>query len=320
MFEVVLWWCVWGEAANMRFMPEFLSFVFYSLLLKRPAGGSVDAVNSLFGKYEEGGGFLRAVIRPMYNTVEKEAFKKDKAGNNVDHSQKKNLDDFNEYFWRKGCRTIPLENVDSMATVCKQLEGSKKTYVERRGLLHSFKSNLRVFALYCCLFHLIVVIAHYVPFEQDALPLCPPQLRSDVCLPGKFNQTICQPLVGCAWGVLPVGNETQKLCYDKCTYAPKEPLHNDSSSNDRTQKRNEMSCTSEEGCKWDPLDLSCHIYSSRSPTDILADIDKTTYFSCDQVTGICRYKDVKGIPIEYSCTQHLSKGGQRTFVELNDDR
>eukprot|EP01045_Picozoa_sp_COSAG04_P007403 COSAG04_NODE_386_length_15303_cov_3.425151_7_plen_1858_part_00 len=43
-------------------------------------------------------------------------------------------------------------------------------------MLHSFKANIRVFTFYCVLFHAIVVIAHDVPFNQDVLPLCPPQL------------------------------------------------------------------------------------------------------------------------------------------------
>lgn len=30
--EVMLWWCVWGEAANMRFMPEFVCWVFYGMV------------------------------------------------------------------------------------------------------------------------------------------------------------------------------------------------------------------------------------------------------------------------------------------------
>ena len=30
--EVLLWWCVWGEAANMRFMPEFICWVFYGMV------------------------------------------------------------------------------------------------------------------------------------------------------------------------------------------------------------------------------------------------------------------------------------------------
>lgn len=100
IYEVVLWWCIWGEAANMRFIPEFLSWVFWSLVSERhsttPPKGRPG-----FGKYDEGHGFLRKVMRPMYDYVASEAFKKDQAGNNCDHSQKKNLDDINEFFWKK---------------------------------------------------------------------------------------------------------------------------------------------------------------------------------------------------------------------------
>ena len=43
-------------------------------------------------------------------------------------------------------------------------------------MLHSFKANIRVFTFYIVLFWGIVIIAHDVPFNQDVLPLCPPQL------------------------------------------------------------------------------------------------------------------------------------------------
>ncbi len=88
MFEVVLWWCIWGEAANMRFIPEFLSWVFWSLVHKR------SGQEQYFGRYENGQGFLRHVMRPMYRVVSHEAFKKDQAGNVCDHSQKKNRTSF----------------------------------------------------------------------------------------------------------------------------------------------------------------------------------------------------------------------------------
>ena len=85
----------------MRFIPEFLSWVFWSLLKERNSGQEVTP----FGLYEDGRGFLREVMRPMYQHVSKEAFRKDQGGNNCDHSQKKNLDDINEYFWRRSGST-----------------------------------------------------------------------------------------------------------------------------------------------------------------------------------------------------------------------
>ena len=32
IYEIMLWWCVWGEAGNMRFMPEFISWVFHEFV------------------------------------------------------------------------------------------------------------------------------------------------------------------------------------------------------------------------------------------------------------------------------------------------
>eukprot|EP01052_Picozoa_sp_SAG31_P041834 SAG31_NODE_6456_length_2011_cov_2.029812_1_plen_508_part_10 len=48
-----------------------------------------------------------------------------------------------------------------------------KTFLERRGILHSFKANFRVFFFYAVFFHLLLLISVDVPFAQDWLPLCP---------------------------------------------------------------------------------------------------------------------------------------------------
>ena len=92
---------------------------------------------------------------------------------------------------------VPVSFVDGLVGwVCSQTEGLRqqnKTFLERRGMLHSFKANLRVFAVrfepengcflqrfcvtdmlpgwysvqfYLTLFQIIVTVAHDVPFQQ----------------------------------------------------------------------------------------------------------------------------------------------------------
>ena len=302
MYEVVLWWCIWGEAANMRFIPEFLSWVFWSLVQKR--GASEDC----FGRYEDGEGFLHHVMRPMYQYVSQEAFKRDQAGNNCDHSQKNNLDDINEYFWRRRGQTVCTKyNAcgEGMAQMIGQLKKQKKTYVERRGLLHSVKSNLRVFTVYICLFHLIVTVAHFVPFEQNSLPLCPPQTRVDSCQ-GATEEDECKRMSSCDWGN-PEMEENHEHCFDSCKTKTKEE------------------CT--DGCKWDtdvqnPTDGdgSCHMFTSKSSRQLLDEIEQTTYINCDLGTGICRYRDSKNKPVEYSCLQRLQPDEQKKYLALNQGK
>eukprot|EP01043_Picozoa_sp_COSAG02_P033360 COSAG02_NODE_2272_length_9263_cov_212.913902_3_plen_466_part_00 len=334
IYEVVLWWCIWGEAANMRFIPEFLSWVFWSLVQRR------DEPEEHFGRYEDGQGFLRHVMRPMYKYVSKEAFKKDQAGNNCDHSQKKNLDDINEYFWRRRGDTVCTKFSacgEGMTEMIRQLEQEKKTYVERRGLLHSVKSNLRVFTVYICLFHLIVTVAHFVPFEQNTLPLCPPQTRVDSCQ-GADEEDECKRMSSCNWDNPPTkeddGQEDgQEHCYDPCQWCighevntAKDGATTTCDGNLGSQgtwvRRPSNECT--DGCKWnteseDPIepDGGCHMFTSKSSRELLDAIETTTYFNCDLGTGICRYRDSKNKPVEYSCLQRLTPGQQEDYLALN---
>eukprot|EP01049_Picozoa_sp_SAG25_P021559 SAG25_NODE_8069_length_441_cov_1.204678_2_plen_84_part_01 len=66
IFEIVLWWCTWGEAGNMRFMPEFISWVFHCLIRNRQENpGTLE-----IGRYDNAGyprGILRTVFRPMFD-------------------------------------------------------------------------------------------------------------------------------------------------------------------------------------------------------------------------------------------------------------
>ena len=72
---------------------------------------------------------------------------------------------------------VPHGAWDVKPLVQQGLRQQQKTFLERRGMMHSFKANLRVFTFYLALFQVIVTIAHDVPFQQDVLPLCPPQLQ-----------------------------------------------------------------------------------------------------------------------------------------------
>lgn len=101
-----LYLLVWGEAANLRFMPECLCYIFHHLadecfdLLERTYVERSKTV-----KQNEDGSiefsFLEQIITPVYNIVAKEA----KASQNgkVPHSHWRNYDDFNEYFWQPSC-------------------------------------------------------------------------------------------------------------------------------------------------------------------------------------------------------------------------
>lgn len=103
--DVALYLLVWGEAANLRFMPELLFFVF--ALAKahcadkeplEPAGAPASA--------EAAPTFLGAVVQPVYDCVFRETFTGLKKGRPVVRSAKeglsefpRNYDDWNQQFW-----------------------------------------------------------------------------------------------------------------------------------------------------------------------------------------------------------------------------
>jgi hypothetical protein len=196
---------VWGEAGNMRFMPEFLSWVYHQFVTELVLGTGGQRKEAWRRR-----DYLNQVIKPMYEYLKSEMHKKNVAGVLAEHIYKKNYDDINEYFWKEECTdsafslrsnsdrldaqsgqsyresNVPHGAWDVKPLVQQGLRQQQKTFLERRGMMHSFKANLRVFTFYLALFQVIVTIAHDVPFQQDVLPLCPPQLQISAQTPDEI--------------------------------------------------------------------------------------------------------------------------------------
>ncbi|KAF9681753.1 hypothetical protein SADUNF_Sadunf05G0035600 [Salix dunnii] len=112
---------IWGEAANVRFMPECLCYIFHNMAyeLHGLLAGNVSIVTGENIKPSYGGddeAFLRKVITPIYHVIEKEA-NKSKNGK-ASHSQWCNYDDLNEYFWSSDCFSLgwPMRDDGSFFT------------------------------------------------------------------------------------------------------------------------------------------------------------------------------------------------------------
>jgi len=101
-----LYLLVWGEAANLRFMPECLCYIFHNMadecfdLLEktyveksRTVAENADGVTDF--------SFLEQIITPVYNVVAAEA--KSSQNGKAAHSTWRNYDDFNEFFWQPAC-------------------------------------------------------------------------------------------------------------------------------------------------------------------------------------------------------------------------
>lgn len=102
LFLTALYLLIWGEAANLRFLPECLCYIFhhmademYDLLdedeVKRSRTFLSDSPHS----------FLDNIIKPVYDILAAEA--KVSADGRNPHSAWRNYDDVNEFFWAPTC-------------------------------------------------------------------------------------------------------------------------------------------------------------------------------------------------------------------------
>ncbi|KAK8463631.1 hypothetical protein SEVIR_1G386100v4 [Setaria viridis] len=101
-----LYLLIWGEAANLRFMPECLCYIYhhmafelYGMLAGNVSPTTGENVKPAYGGEEEA--FLKKVVTPIYKVIEKEAERSKTVKSK--HSHWRNYDDLNEYFWSRDC-------------------------------------------------------------------------------------------------------------------------------------------------------------------------------------------------------------------------
>ncbi|KAK1294985.1 Callose synthase 5 [Acorus calamus] len=171
---------IWGEAANVRFMPECLCYIFHNMAyeLHGLLAGNVSIVTGENIKPSYGGddeAFLRKVITPLYRVIEKES-KKSKNGK-APHSAWCNYDDLNEYFWSSDCFSLgwPMRDDGDFFKSTRQPRGAgqagqvslrkseqstgKSNFVETRTFWHIFRSFDRLWTFYILALQAMIIIA-----------------------------------------------------------------------------------------------------------------------------------------------------------------
>ncbi|KAF9617201.1 hypothetical protein IFM89_035083 [Coptis chinensis] len=181
-----LYLLIWGEAANIRFMPECLCYVFHNMAyeLHGLLAGNVSIVTGENIKPSYGGddeAFLRKVVTPLYRVLEKEA---NKAGHGkAPHSSWCNYDDLNEYFWSPDCFSLgwPMRDDGDFFKSTRDLtqgkqgtrrksESTGKSYfVETRTFWHIFRSFDRFWTFYILALQAMVIIAWKATSPLDVL-------------------------------------------------------------------------------------------------------------------------------------------------------
>lgn len=145
--EQALYLLIWGEAANMRFTPEFLCWVYHKMVVRIVAvlaEGRTCCCKS----------FLQEVITPVYFILEGETEKANYLP--VDYSAVMQHDDLNELFWRREMLEQDLEVLRDQAAMGKLL---CKTFLEKQGWTHTIFAFWRVHLLHLVALHVLVVLA-----------------------------------------------------------------------------------------------------------------------------------------------------------------
>ncbi|KAF8404369.1 hypothetical protein HHK36_009252 [Tetracentron sinense] len=171
-----LYLLIWGEAANVRFMPECLCYIFHNMAyeLHGLLAGNVSIVTGENIKPSYGGddeAFLRKVITPLYRVIDKEANKS--RNGKAPHSAWCNYDDLNEYFWSSACFSLgwPMRDdgnffkstrdmIQGRRAPHRKSESTGKSYfVETRTFWHIFRSFDRMWTFYALALQAMIIVA-----------------------------------------------------------------------------------------------------------------------------------------------------------------
>ncbi|KAK4266518.1 hypothetical protein QN277_027422 [Acacia crassicarpa] len=170
MLYVSLYYLIWGEAANVRFLPECLCYIFHHMAremdaiarqqIAQPADSCIT---------QDGVSFLDRVILPLYDVIAAEAANNDDG--KAPHSAWRNYDDFNEHFWSLHCFKLgwpwrlgssfflkPLESKNLLNSSRSQRQG-KTSFVEHRTFLHLYHSFHRLWIFLFMMFQGLTLVA-----------------------------------------------------------------------------------------------------------------------------------------------------------------
>ncbi|CAL9155136.1 unnamed protein product [Musa hybrid cultivar] len=174
-----LYLLIWGEAANLRFMPECLCYIYhhmafelYGMLAGNVSPMTGENIRPAYGGDEEA--FLKKIVTPIYEIIAKEA-KKSKSERSK-HSQWRNYDDLNEYFWSVDCFHLgwpmradadffcsPQNSRDERNEESKLAKGQqwigKVNFVEIRSFWHIFRSFDRMWSFFILSLQVMIILA-----------------------------------------------------------------------------------------------------------------------------------------------------------------
>ncbi|GMY16153.1 callose synthase 3 isoform X2 [Fagus crenata] len=184
-----LYLLIWGEAANIRFMPECLCYIYhhmafelYGMLAGNVSPMTGENVKPAYGGEKEA--FLTKVVTPIYKVIAKES-ERSKLGRSK-HSQWRNYDDLNEYFWSVDCFRLgwPMRaDADFFCLSIGQIRQNngddkqrgigrwvgKVNFVEIRSFWHIFRSFDRMWSFFILCLQAMIIVAWNGTGEPSAI-------------------------------------------------------------------------------------------------------------------------------------------------------
>lgn len=178
LLYIGLYLLIWGEASNIRFMPECICYIFHymademnQILFSDTQLVTGEAYEVASRKEEH---FLQEVVTPIYEVLQKEA-RRNKKGK-ASHAAWRNYDDLNEYFWSPKCfkkLNWPMDrkadffihsehkSVDNMGSnnVAMGRRKPKTNFVEIRTFLHLYRSFDRLWTFFILALQAMIIVA-----------------------------------------------------------------------------------------------------------------------------------------------------------------
>ena len=200
MHQLMLWYLIWGEAGNLRHMPECLCLILYTMTNSlQLSGGSPWDVATLFDEAKGPYGnrqddFLHSIVEPLYAFLEHEVMKR----KDEPVAQRVMYDDVNEMFWSvdgvhrllgHGYAHQPTAYQTRVENMARQAYAElrtkliraketgpavalrkhfRKTYCEKPGWASVYQSFYRVYIFHAVLLHATYAVAFY-GWTWDAL-------------------------------------------------------------------------------------------------------------------------------------------------------
>ncbi|TKY48864.1 Callose synthase 12 [Spatholobus suberectus] len=163
LLYVSLYLLVWGEAANLRFLPECISFIFHHMATDlNKILQDHDSTLHAPSLHEENA-FLERVVKPIYRTLLSEV--ESSRNGTAPHCQWRNYDDVNEFFWSKRCFKKLKWPLDVGSEFFSKRVG-KTGFVERRSFWNLFRSFDRLWVMLVLFLQAGVIVA----WEDRAYP------------------------------------------------------------------------------------------------------------------------------------------------------